>query len=92
MICGAFLINKPNDAAFGGDGGGGLTAINCRGENCFLHAHKGQLRRCDVYDRSHMRCTDWLRVNPPRLPLPPARMFRLSRGFFNQCQGGAWLP
>ena len=31
IICGAFLINKPGDAAFSGYGGGGLTALDCGG-------------------------------------------------------------
>ena len=66
MICGAFLINKPSDAAFGGgDGGDALTAIECVGHGpCFIHAHKGQLRKCKFYSfkGEDTRCTGWLTV------------------------------
>jgi hypothetical protein len=71
MICGAFLFNKPSDAAFGGDGGDGLTAIECDtgfATTCFIHAHKGQLRNCmmrgNVTDETWLKthCTDWLTV------------------------------
>jgi hypothetical protein len=75
MICGAVLINKPSDAAFGGDGGDGVTAINGggAGEDYFIHAHKGQLRKCLMtgsWSKASMasvenntRCTDWLPVS-----------------------------
>ena len=68
MICGAFLINKPSDAA-GSGGGDGVTMIS---EElcwviapCFIHAHKGQLRQCILYGSkgSDPRCTDWLTVS-----------------------------
>ena len=72
MICGAFLINKPSDAAFGGDGGDGLTMLNAECElyrGClFIHAHNGQLRRCEMKWRyvkgavEEVKCTDWLSV------------------------------
>ena len=70
MICGAFLINKPSDAAFGGDGGDGLTMKQgCSGPGgCpFIHAHNGQLRQCEVPYGSkpvteEVKCTDWLSV------------------------------
>jgi hypothetical protein len=73
MICGAVLINKPSDAAFGGDGGDGVTAIqsecDLQSECTFIHAHNGQLRGC-VMRQSHksyfgeeVRCSDWLPVS-----------------------------
>ena len=68
MICGAVLINKPSDAAFGGgDGGDGLTAIHggYEGNDYFIHAHKGQLRKCTLkgyWGEEETRCTDWLLV------------------------------
>ena len=71
MICGAVLINKPSDAAFGGDGGDGLTfSPGCTTtyiSRCpFIHAHNGQLRQCEVPWGSspvtEVKCTDWLSV------------------------------
>jgi hypothetical protein len=72
MICGAVLINKPSDAAFGGDGGDGVTMLDAECNllfGCsFIHAHNGQLRRCEMkfpYVKGaveEVKCTDWLPV------------------------------
>jgi hypothetical protein len=44
MICGAFLINKPSDAAFGG-GGGMIVAVG-DGRNQVWQLKEGVIRFC----------------------------------------------
>jgi hypothetical protein len=45
MICGAVLINKPSDAAFGGDGGMIATSGAPDGQTVW-HLKDGAVRRC----------------------------------------------
>jgi hypothetical protein len=56
MICGAFLINKPSDAAGSGGGDGDGTATPTA--IWFVHAHKGQLRYCKQ-SGGDISCNGW---------------------------------